>query len=157
MTYKKTYNIEGVLQKMQRYCAYQERCHQEVEAKLHTYPIGKDAKNEILLKLLEDDLLNEERYAKAYVRGKFNIKKWGKNRLKFELKRRNVSGYNIKKGLEEITDNDYRKTFEELALKRFKQLETTKSTAARKKKFIDYLSYRGWENQLVYDAVRKLF
>lgn len=142
---------------MQRYCAYQERCHQEVEAKLRSFPISKNDKNGIFLKLLEENFLNEERYAKAYVSGKFNIKKWGRNRLVFELKKRRISSYNIKRALEEIDTADYQKTFEELAQKRFEQLENTKSEPEKKKKFIDYLFYRGWENELVYDAVRKLF
>ncbi|PIE48871.1 MAG: recombinase RecX [Flavobacteriales bacterium] len=157
MVYQDTYNIEQILQKMQRYCAYQERCHQEVEHKLRSYPLTKNARDEILLKLLEDNFLNEERYAKAYVSGKFKIKKWGKNRLKAELKKRNISSYNIKNALSQIDQTTYEASFYQLALKRYKQLENIKAVSEKKKKFADYLFYRGWESQLVGDAIRKLF
>ena len=86
----KTYTLEEALSKLQRYCAYQDRCHQEVEQKLKQIRMIPEAIEIIMVALIEDSHLNEERFAKAFVRGKFNIKKWGKVRLTLELKQRQL-------------------------------------------------------------------
>ena len=106
---------------MEYYCAYQERCHKEVVKKLQELGMINMAINTIVSKLIEDNYLNETRFAQSYVRGKFRIKKWGKIRIRKELKARDLSDYNIKKGLEEIPDLDYNNTFWALFEKRKKE------------------------------------
>ena len=105
--------------------------------------------------LIKDSHLNEERFAKAFVRGKFRIKKWGKVRLTLELKQRHLSKYNIKIALQEIDPNDYLQTFHSLAEKKAATLTET-NLLKKKKKLADYLLYRGWESHLVYDKVNTL-
>lgn len=152
---KKVYQIDEARLKMERYCAYQERCHQEVEMKLREMQLIPEAVEKILLHLLENDFINETRFAKAFTRGKFSIKKWGRNRITNELKKRKISEYNIIQALQEIDDSDYTKTLDALAEKRLKQI-TEKNKYKKRKKLADYLLYRGWESDLVYEKTINL-
>jgi len=110
----------------------------------------------IVLHLLKHNFLNETRFAQAFARGKFNHKQWGKIRIIRELKFRDISKYNIDLALKEISEEDYTHTFNALAEKRFLQLASEKNLQKKRKKFADYLLYRGWESFLVYDKVREL-
>ena len=103
--------IEG---KLQYYCSYQDRCHKEVKAKLKSFKISSEELNEIVSNLIKDNYLNESRFSKSFVRGKFNIKNWGKVRIVNELKLRNISIYNINLGLKEIDDQDYINKLEDI-------------------------------------------
>ena len=114
-----------------------------------------EARDYIIVHLLEHNFLNEERYAKAFVSGKFNIKKWGKQRLKLELKRKDISNYNIDSALKIIDEVDYYRTFNQLAEKKLESIKEP-DKFKMKKKLIDYLLYRGWETHLVYDKVNEL-
>lgn len=152
---KKVYHIDQARVKMEGYCVYQERCHQEVENKLREMQLIPEATERILLHLMENDFINETRFAKAFARGKFSIKKWGRNRITSELKRRKISAYNINLALKEIDDSDYIITFDTLAEKRLKQI-TEKDKYKKRKKLADYLLYRGWESDLVYEKTINL-
>ena len=99
---------------------------------------------------------NETRFSQAFARGKFNHKKWGKQRIVRELKYLDISKYNIDLALKEISESDYLTTFDALAEKRLLQLASEKNLQKKRKKFVDYLLYRGWESFLVYDKVREL-
>jgi regulatory protein len=100
--------------------------------------------------------LNETRFAQAFARGKFRTKKWGKSRIVRELKFREISQYNTTLALKEISEGDYFQTLDELSEKRMLQLGTEKNIQKKRKKFVDYLLYRGWETNLVYDKAREL-
>jgi regulatory protein len=152
---KKVYQIDEAQKKLERYCAYQERCHREVEMKLQEMQLIPEAVEKIMLHLLQNDFINESRFAKAYARGKFSIKKWGRNRIVNELKQRKISEYNIKLALGEIDDSEYLSTLDTLAEKRLKQIMETNKYKKRKK-LADYLLYRGWESDLVYEKTTKL-
>lgn len=152
---KKVYTIDEAQLKMEHYCAYQERCHQEVEQKLREMQLIPEAVEKIMLHLFQHDFINETRFAKAYARGKFSIKKWGKKRITNELRRRKVSAYNINQAILEIDDEDYIKSFDELAEKRLLQLKESNKYKKRKK-LADYLLYRGWESELVYQKTIQL-
>ncbi|RZS99577.1 regulatory protein RecX [Aquimarina brevivitae] len=141
--------------KLEYYCAYQDRCHKEVEAKLNTYNLIPEAKDKILLHLMEHNFLNEERFAKSFARGKFKTKHWGKNRIVRELKFRNISSFLIKIALQEIPEEDYLQSLHTLASKKLAQI-TESNIFKKKKKLADYLLYRGWETQLVYDKINEL-
>lgn len=147
--------VTEAIKKMEHYCAYQERCHKDISEKLSTMKLIPEAKEKIILHLIEHNFLNEERFAKSFVRGKFRIKKWGKQRITRELKFRQISEYCIKIALKEIPENDYLATFHEIAEKKYALLAEQDSYKKRKK-LIDYLLYRGWENQLVFDKVTEL-
>ncbi len=115
-------------------------------------PIAID---EILGHLIKENFLNEERFACSFARGKFNIKKWGKNRIVNELKQRNITKYNLKIALKEIDEDVYLETLELLAEKRVGQLTET-NVFKKRKKLADYLLYRGWESPLVYEITKRL-
>jgi len=149
------YTVEEAKKKMEGYCSYQERCHKEVEIKLNEMKLIDIAKEAILLHLLEHDFLNEERFSKTYARGKFRIKKWGKQRITRELKSKNISDYNIKSAMKEIDESEYYTTFDKLAEKRFSEL-TESDIFKKRKKLANYLLYRGWESDLVYKKVVEL-
>ncbi len=135
---------------MERYCAYQERCHREVRDKLRDMRMIPDAADSIMVHLIQEGFLNEERFAKAFVRGKFHQKKWGRIRLRKELELRGVSSYLIEKALsEEVPEDAYRETFESLAQKRWDSL-ANESAQKRKQKLYSYLHYRGWEKDLIF-------
>lgn len=156
MQTKKTYTVDEALKRMERYCSYQERCHKEVVQKLYSMHMIPEAIDHIVVKLMQDNFLNEERYAKAFVSGKFRIKKWGKQRLTRELKQKDIGKTLINMALQTITDEDYFETFNALAEKKAETIKET-NVLKKRKKLADYLFYRGWESQLVYDKVNELF
>ena len=152
----KTYTVEEAKRKLEAYCAYQERCHKEVGQKLRDMRMIPDAIDVVIGHLIQHNFLNEERFAKAYARGKFNHKKWGKSRITRELKQRGISAYNLKVALKEIDEEDYLKAFDMLSQKRYDQLSSEKNKYRKRKKLADYLLYRGWESHLVYDKTKEL-
>lgn len=151
----KVYTLSEANKKLEYYCAYQERCHKDVITKLREMRMIPPAMDQIIAHLIQENYLNEERFARSFARGKFRIKKWGRNRIVSELKQRNISKYNIKAALSEIEEGDYLETFEALAEKRIKELKES-HPQKRKKKLADYLLYRGWESHLVYPKVQEL-
>jgi len=155
MQKKPVLTVAEAQQKLEHYCAYQERCHQEVVNKLRELGMIPTAIDTIITSLIQNNYLNEMRFAQSFARGKFRIKKWGKNRILRELKLRNISNYNIKKGMGQISEEDYHTTFMELFEKRKKEVARL-PIEKQKKKLISYLSYRGWETELIYDALREL-
>jgi regulatory protein len=155
MLYRKSFTLEEATKKMESYCAYQERCHQDVVQKLNELHMIPEAIDVIVAHLIQEKYLNEERFAKSFARGKFNIKKWGKNRITNELKKRSISKYNIMAALKEIDEDDYQRTLRELSLKRMSQIKDA-DLYKKKRKLADYLLYRGWESDLVYARVKEL-
>lgn len=156
MNENKTYTVDEAKRRLERYCAYQERCHKEVQQKLYEMRMIPLAIDEIIDHLLRHNFLNETRFAQTFARGKFRTKKWGRNRIVNELKMRQISKFNIKIALKEIPDSEYIKTFEALAEKRLQQLSSEKNLQKKRKKLADYLFYRGWESELVYEKVNEL-
>ena len=155
MNSKSSASAEEILQKLEYYCSYQERCHLEVQEKLRQFTLSENEKNQIIVQLIEHNFLNEERFARCFARGKFRIKHWGKNRIVNELKQRQISAPNIKCGLTEISDEDYHDAFEKLAQRHWETIKET-NVQKKKKKFCDYLLRKGWESNLVYDRLKEL-
>lgn len=155
MLKKRTYTLEEAKKALENYCAYQERCHKEVKQKLKDMHMIPEAIDVVVVHLLQHNYLNEERFTKAYVRGKLKNKKWGKQRLTQELKKRDISKVNITKALADIDDEDYLNIFNDLAEKKLGLIKEN-NIYKRKKKLADYLLYRGWEPFLVYDKVNEL-
>ena len=149
------YSIQEATKKLEGYCAYQERCHKEVTQKLRDMNMIREARDEIITHLIQENFLNEERFAQSYARGKFNIKKWGRVRIVNELKFRGISKYNIKTALKEIKEGDYLDTLDALCIKRLDAI-TEANPQKRRKKLADYLLYRGWESHLVYGKLKEL-
>ena len=152
----KTYTVEEAKRKLEKYCAYQDRCHKEVRDKLVEMRMIPEAVDAVFYHLLQHKFLDEERFARSFARGKFRHKKWGKNRIKQELKQREIGDYLIKKAFTEISESDYLNTFDELAQKRFDQLTGETDKYKKRKKLADYLLYRGWPGDWVYEKVTEL-
>jgi regulatory protein len=152
---KSTYTLEEAKRKMEKYCIYQDRCHQEIEKKLREMGMIKQASEVIQLHLMEHDFVNEERFARSFARGKFKIKKWGKKRIVNELKKREVSNYNIEAGLSEIDPIEYENTLDETGRRRFENVRET-NTLKKRKKVADFLLRKGFESHKVYELVMAL-
>ena len=150
-----SYTLSEATRKMERFCAYRERCHWEVSDKLARMRMIPEAIDQIITHLITHDFLNEERFVKNFARGKFNQKKWGRQRIIRELKNRQISRYLIEVALKEVGDEDYEDTLHQLALKRLGQIKE-KHPLKRKRKLADYLLYRGWEPEKVYEKVHEL-
>lgn len=148
MPYKQYLTREQALQKLKHYCAYQERCHSEVKEKLYSLGVWKKDHDEIITTLIEENYLNEERFAIAFAGGKWRVKQWGRVKIKYELKQKQVSGYCIKKALKQIDDEEYLNTLDELAAKKYAALKNEQHLI-RKKKTMDYLVARGFESGLI--------
>ncbi len=144
------------LPKIKQFCAYQERCHSEVKEKLYNYGLGKNDVEEIISKLIEDNYLNEERFAIHFAGGKFRIKQWGKIKIRYELKQKQVSEYCIKKALAAINDSDYQRTLGKLAVQKIKSLKGEKNIFSKRKKLQDHLRLKGYEGDLVNSWVQQL-
>lgn len=155
MNPQKTYSVDEAQKMLENYCAYQERCHKEVKDKLKKMQMIPEVIDTIIVHLITNNYLNEERFAQAFARGKFRIKKWGKNRIVRELKFRQISKYSIDSALNEIDLDDYFETLDQLTKKRIAQV-TEKNSYKKKKKVADYLLYRGWESHLVYEKINEL-
>ncbi len=155
MNYQKSYTVEEATKLLENYCSYQERCHKEVEKKLFDLKMIPEAKEKIILHLLQHNYLNEERFAKTFARGKFSIKNWGKRRIVNELKFKNISNYIIKAALEEINNDDYLNTLQQIAEKK---LSIIKENNAFKKriKLSSFLISKGFEPELVYNVVTNI-
>jgi len=152
MKTKKSYTVDEATKALEHFCAYQERCHKEVEQKLYDLNMIPEAKEKIILHLLQHNFLNEERFAKAFVRGKFSIKKWGRIKIVSELKFKNISSYNIKSALKEINEEDYLITLQKIAEKKIALIKEPNSFK-KKSKLITFLISKGFETQLVYEIV----
>jgi len=144
-----------LIKKIENYCAYQERCHFEVKQKLSSLGVFGNKAEELIGVLIERGFINETRFAKAFVRGKFRIKKWGKYRLIRELKTRKISEWNIKNALKEISEIEYLDCCKAL-VKRFWLSNKDNDLQIRKKKIWNALRYRGWENELIIDNILEL-
>lgn len=145
---QKVYTVKQGIIKAQAYCAYQERCQQEVRYKLNEWGLYGDEVEEVIVALISDNFLNEERFAMAYVSGKFRIKKWGRVRLKRELKSRKISEYCIKKALAQISPDEYETTIKELIEKKKKDIND-KMPFMRKHKMMKYIVSKGFEHDIV--------
>jgi len=152
---QKSYTVDEALQKLMHYCAYRDRSQKEVENKLDEMRMIPEAKEKIIISLMQENFLNEERFARSFVRGKFRIKKWGRIKITQELKKKEISSPIIKLGLSEIKESDYIKTLYELAEKKEEKL-TEPNSFKKKKKLADHLLRKGYESSLVFECVNEI-
>ena len=155
MRKKKSLTVDEIKRKLELYCVYQDRCHKEVEQKMREYQLIPEARELILLSLMKENFLNEERFSKSYARGKFRIKSWGKQRIVRELKFRDISDYNIKTALKEIEEAAYLETIYRITENR-NAVISEPNLSKRKKKLIDFLMRKGFENELIYKVVKEV-
>lgn len=144
-----------VIQKIEYYCSYQERCHHEVVQKLYEIGMKSHEIDSIIVHLLEHNFLNEERFARSFARGKHRIKQWGKTRIVNELQQRHIATTIIKLALTEISESQYQETFHALAHRHWETIRESDGQK-KKKKWCDYLLRKGWESNLVYEKMKEL-
>ena len=153
----RTLTPEQAYVKIRHFCAFQERTHQEVKMKLHSYGIGWTEIGEIASKLIEEGFLNEERFAMAFVGGKFRIKQWGRKKIEQELMKKQDSGYNIRLALRDAIDlEEYEKTMLKIIEKKWFAIKPeTDSMFIKKSKTQAYLYQRGFEQDLIVKLINK--
>jgi len=139
---------------IQQYCAFQERCHKEVRYKLIEHAIYGDLLEEIISDLISNNFLDEERFARTFARGKFRMKQWGRNKIKQELKIRDVSAYSIKAAMTEIDGDEYLSVLSNLLAKK-ERTTTFKNQLDKKKKLTDYALSKGYEYDLIAEMIEK--
>ncbi len=147
---KKSFTFEEIKQKLVNYCVYQDRCHAEVEQKMREFLLIDEAKEEIILYLLKENYLNEERFTRSYIRGKFYIKHWGKNKIRMNLKQKQISERLINSCFDEIHEDDYRNTMTRIYEDYFSKQKGLQEYQ-KKSKTIKYLMSRGFEYEKIND------
>lgn len=147
-------DLSQIKKKLADYCVYQDRSHYEVEQKLKELKtLNEDERGEILIWLIQNNFLNEERFSKSYARGKFYQKKWGKNKIKQGLKQKRIPTNLIDKGIEEINEDDYKSTLMELTEKKWNIIRESE-VYLKKKKIYNYLLQKGYEYNLINEILK---
>ena len=141
------------LTRLQKYCAYQDRCHSEVRSKLLEIGCYGDDLEEVICELIADNFLNEERFARIYAGSKFRVKRWGRSKIRRELRFRHISDYCLKKAMEEISDEDYDEAMRELLRKKGRTLRE-KDRFKRNGKLAAYLLQKGYESWQVWPVIK---
>lgn len=151
----KSMTKEQAIQKLKHYCTYQERSHMEVKQKLYTLRVPKSMHDEILGSLIEDDYLNEERFAKQYAGGKWRMKKWGRNKIIQKLREKHISPYVVNAALKEIDEDEYLEVLKNEAGEKYRLLKH-EQYLIRRKKTADYLLQKGFEADLVNSIIKSV-
>jgi regulatory protein len=142
-------------EKIKDYCAYSERCHSDVKEKLFSHGLNGREVDEILAMLIEENYINEERYAEQFAGGHFRIKQWGRVKIKYALRAKGISDYCIKKGLAQIDEDDYEAALLKLANQKW-QSTRGQLPASRWAKTRQFLLQRGFESNLVVGVLKGL-
>lgn len=151
-----TYTIEEATILLEKYCVYQDRCHSEVEQKLNQIHIIKAGQEKIILHLFANNFLNEERFAKSFVRGKYSQKKWGKIKIKAALKQKGISDRNIVSGFKEIDEDVYLTNLHHLAQKKYELITENNSYKKRQRLYL-FLVQKGYEQDLINEVINPYF
>ncbi|NLN33457.1 MAG: RecX family transcriptional regulator [Flavobacteriaceae bacterium] len=153
-TVSQSFTVNEIRDKLAKYCAYQDRCHWEVENKMREFNLIPEAYEEILIYLIQNDFLNEDRFARSFVRGKFNQKNWGRIKIRVELKKRRIPSKMIESALGEIDEEDYFKTLQKLFEKKKESLKNDRESFKKKAKIRNYLLQKGFESEIIAELFR---
>ena len=149
-----SFTVTEIREKLAKYCAYQDRCHWEVENKLNEFHLIPEAKDEIIIYLVQNNFLNEERFAKSFARGKFNQKNWGRIKIKSELKKRKIPQKLIDFALKEIDADIYFDRLADLFQKKKESLKSERESFKKQAKIRNYLLQKGYEHDLIGELFR---
>lgn len=147
--------LNAARSRIAKYCAYRERATKEVANKLSDLGLNSEQINLIIGELKKEGYLNDERFAKIYAGSKFRLKRWGKLKIKRELRLKEIEEEHIQSGLSEIEGQNYLETLEHLAKQKFNSLKKL-NLFIRKNKVASYLVSKGYESDLVWEVVNKL-
>lgn len=153
--FKKNYTPLQALQKIKHFCSYQERCHTEVKEKLYSFGLFKNEVDLLISQLIEEDYLNEQRFAEQFAGGKFRTKQWGRVKITYELKQKRIGEYIIKKAMKCIDEADYKEILQKLATAKW-QLLKNEQYINRQVKTSNYLMQKGYEFNLISEAIAKI-
>ncbi|WP_276132924.1 regulatory protein RecX [Polluticoccus soli] len=145
-----------ILASITHYCKYQERCHSEVRDKLFELGCRGAEVDERIADMIAGGFLNEERYARAYARGKFRMKQWGRVKITQQLRLKKVSDYCIKKGLTEIDAEEYENVIVKVLDKKLTELKSEKNIVARKGKMYRYAIQKGYESEISLSIINEM-
>ncbi len=146
----------SALQKISRYCAYQERSHREVRDKLYSYGLKSPEIEELVSRMISEGFLNESRFARAFAGGKFRMKKWGRIKIRQELEWHGLTDRCIREGLEEIHERDYQESLQLIVKRKMKEIRVQNPYAARHR-VSRYAITRGYEPEMVWETIRRLW
>lgn len=152
MLLKNRLSKEQALEKIKHYCSYQERCHAEIKNKLYSYGLRKNEVDEIIAGLIENNYLNEERFAIQFAGGKFRMKKWGRRKIQYELQQKGLNSFIIKIALKEINEEEYHAALQKLAQTKWNALNT-ENNLLRQSKTNAYLLQKGYEQRLISETL----
>lgn len=155
MLLKNKLTKEQALEKIKHYCSYQERCHSEVKDKLYSNSLKKNEVDEIVSLLIENNYLNEERFAIQYAGGKFRMKQWGRRKIQYELQQKGVNDFIIKIALKEIDEEKYLETLQKLAQVKF-NASKAENHLVRQSKTNTYLLQKGYEQRLISQVLNEM-
>jgi len=141
--------------RIQRYCAYQERCSRDVEAKLNEWKVPTGKINKIIKELKEADFLDDNRFARIFVHGKFSINQWGRKKIIYELKNKGIPGKIIVIAVEEIDETRYMEVLKTLIKKKIKEIKAGKNLTIREK-LINFVLAKGYEFDLILQTLNYL-
>ena len=147
-----TDSLKDALRKAALFCAYQERTQQEVRERLKEWGLWGDDAEEVIAELIQQNYLNEERFAKSFAGGKFRVKGWGWRKIRQHLQQRGITGYNLDQAMNEIAPADYRTTLTELLDKKRRTLRDD-SPLVVKQKLVRYALSKGYESDLVWQVL----
>jgi regulatory protein len=143
-----------ILIKLASFCAYQERTLKEVRQKLREWEVAEDDAEPVIAELIAQNYLNEERFARSFARGKFRVKKWGRLKIRQEMKLRGLSNELIQKGLTEIDGDAYEEVLRDLLEKKARSLRG--ESLAVKQKIVRFALSRGFESDIVWDLLKTI-
>lgn len=156
MQNRRVYKINEAKSRIKNYCAVQDRCQWDVRKKLTEWGLMESTKDILMIELINEQFIDEERYARSFCRGKFKIKKWGRRKIAFELKKKNISAVCIQKGMEEIDEKEYLSELEMQAEKKNKLIKDT-NYFSRKSKLAIHLIDKGYESDLVWQKIKAIY
>ncbi|HNY01181.1 MAG TPA: regulatory protein RecX [Bacteroidales bacterium] len=148
-------DLEAIVDRIRHYCASREHCVQEVNLKLVQWKVSPEKRRKILRTLMEEGYINEDRYARLYVRSKFHINKWGRVKIRYELRNRLLADSIIDKALEEIGEDDYHRTIQELIQRKWSEIKSEKTLNIREK-IINFVTGKGFEIYLITQIITEL-
>jgi len=154
---KKSLTESEALRKIAAYCAYQERCEQEVRQKLTSWNIAYQTIENLIEKLQNEDFINEKRYINSFINGKFRLKKWGRIKIRYALRQKGLPDLAIDKGLQEMDTESYVETLEILAQQKANSIQYSKQNPKSKQTLFRFLQQRGFEIEFIQETLKKLF
>lgn len=153
MPSERKYSLLEAKARLEALCAYQERCSFELIKKMNQWGIDREDQDRLLAELITTNFLSEERYAEAFASGKMRIKRWGKIKIRIELKKKMISNYSIDKALKGIDLDEYWNNIVHLAERKWELLAKEKDLFKRKGKLYRFLATKGYESDLIKEAV----